>query len=138
MAERIHAFRNAGGIVLKPPHNFGVRNAWLEEAEDYYQRFKWFRANRPGDPRFDDPRLDTGLDYLRKALRQSSCIVAVHNGEAVAALSFGVKAGKYVNSSLLGSRQDPRGAGTSIEMALAEIASVNKCGVVVVYIPNAL
>jgi hypothetical protein len=136
MAAKIRAFLEVGGVIRKPPHSPDELAAWTAEADAYYEEFKIARDENPADPDLQSPEADTALSFLCKALRHDPCLVALHEGEAVAALAFDVKPGKHVFAAMVGSRGDPEGAGTSLEHALAEVAIGHNLGVVGRYIPT--
>jgi hypothetical protein len=122
MAARIRAFRQAGCHSRVPPHDPGEQASWIAAAEEYWELFQELRDENPDDPRFQDPQLAAGIDFLQDAIRKPSCIVALQGMEPLAALSFQVRPDKHVFAGMLGSNGKVKGAAMAVEFELAKIA----------------
>ena len=123
MAALVRDFLAAGGTILKPPHPVAQRDAWTAEVEDYYERFR----SLPAEVR--TKRIDDGLVLLWAAVSRPSCLVAVCEEQAMAAIDYRVRHCSHVDVGSLGSKQVCRGAGTALMWALTEVAVTHGLGV---------
>jgi hypothetical protein len=117
MALYVRIFRDRGGTIRLPPHPLEDRLRWVAAAKSRRESWDYLPVMLRTE------RLKSGLAFMWAALRHPRCIVAFLGAEPVAALSYDVRM-ERIEAHVAGSLQADyaRGAGTTLELALADEA----------------